>query len=76
MAAFLQTGVLYTEDKGVFLLRNMRIEGNNAYYGEVTSNTKNELYDRLMKSGEIKLIGGNIVVEGLIIKKAGLMNFR
>ncbi len=70
--------VIYTTSKGIFLLRNPKIDKNKISYEGVMSSVNNQLYEYLKKSKSIKIVGKNCIKAGRIEIKGedvGIMVF-
>ncbi|MBW2984652.1 DUF483 domain-containing protein [Candidatus Woesearchaeota archaeon] len=58
-AGMLKGVVIYTDKKGIFLLRDYKIKGNEIEYGGVMSSVNNEIYDSLKRSKKMRIIDKN-----------------
>jgi len=68
--------VLYTETKGVFLLRYPELEHNRLFYKAVMASKNNELYELLKNAEFIEIINKNmIILDSFEIKNIGIMVF-
>lgn len=72
----LKCAVLYTENDGIFSLRNPHLNGNILEYGEIIPTIKNELFNELKNNKSIEIISKNKVkLNNRIIGNVGLMAF-
>lgn len=72
----LKCAVLYTENDGVFMLRDYKLKGNVLQFNEIQPTTNNELLESLNKNKEIEVINKNkININGKIIEGIGFMLF-
>ncbi len=73
----MKNAVLYTQNQGIFLLKNIKNE-DQLTFENITSTAKNRLYDELMQSKKIEIINKNkIEIEGKEIEEnLGLMIFK
>ena len=53
--------VIYTDKKGIFLLRDYKVKGNKIEYGGVMSSVNNEIYHSLKDSDKITIIDKNYI---------------
>jgi len=74
--AMLKSAVLYTENNGVFMLRDYKLESSILKFNEVKSTISNELFGLLNKNKRIEIINKNeIKIDGRIINDIGFMLF-
>ena len=59
MEGMLKGVVIYTEDKGIFLLRDYKIDGNKIEYEGVMSSVKNDIFEALKGSKSITIVDKN-----------------
>lgn len=72
----LKSAVLYTEDEGIFLLREFRLEDDKIFYNKIMSNANNALYQQLRNSDCIEIADKNAIkLKDKTISNAGLMVF-
>lgn len=72
----LKSPVLYTENKGIFVFKNYKLDNNRLEFEEVKSTTNNELSNLLNKNKKIEIINKNkIKIEDKIIENIGFMLF-
>ena len=75
MDDMLKGAVIYTEDKGVFLLKDIKMN-NNLFYKEVISSTNNDIYNILKDSPNLKIINkNNIKINNKELNDIGFMAF-
>ena len=68
--------VLYTENNGIFIFKNYKLNGNILEFNEVKSTINNELLNLLNKNKKIKIIDKNkININDEIIEGIGFMLF-
>ena len=68
--------VLYTENNGIFMFKDYKLNGNILEFNEVKSTINNELLNLLNKSKKIEIIDKNkIKINGEIIEGIGFMLF-
>jgi len=76
LEGMLKGAVIYTETKGVFLLRYPELEHNRLFYKGVMGSMNNELYEMLKNAEHIDIVGKNrLILNGLEMKNLGLMLF-
>ena len=72
----LKCPVLYTENNGIFIFKNYKLNGNILEFNEVKSTINNELLNLLNKNKKIKIIDKNkIKINGELIEGIGFMLF-
>ena len=72
----LKSAVLYTDNQGIFLLREFRLENNILFYNKIMSHTNNLLYEKLKNSDSIEVIdNNNIRISNKKIGNTGIMVF-
>lgn len=72
----LKSAVLYTEDRGAFLLRDFKLEGNKLSYDKIMSHADNVLYQELKDSKHIEIVDKNTVnIRDKNIDNVGVMIF-
>src|SRR3989338_2874210 len=72
----LKNAVLYTENEGVFVFKNYRLENNILEYNEILPTEKNELFKLLNQNKKIEIINKNKIKAGnKILDNAGFMVF-
>lgn len=72
----LKSAVLYTEDRGAFLLRGFKLEGNKLFYDKIMSHADNVLYQELKDSKHIEIVNKNTVnIRDKNIDNVGVMVF-
>jgi len=68
--------VLYTENEGIFQLRDYKLNGNKLKFNKIKSTINNELLNLLNQNKEIEIIGNNeIKIKNNVLKEAGFMLF-
>ena len=55
----LQSAVVYTNEEGIFLLRNFEKENNEIIYGDVISTAKSKLYFLVSSNNKLRIIDKN-----------------
>ncbi|MFH0874304.1 MAG: DUF483 domain-containing protein [archaeon] len=74
--AMLKSPVLYTENNGIFILKDYKLDNHILKFNNVLSTENNELLNLLNKSKEIEIIDkNNIKLGNTIIKDIGVMLF-
>jgi hypothetical protein len=63
-AGMLKGVVIYTEKKGIFLLRGARVEGDDVNYDGVMASVNNDIYQALKLSEKIKILDKNSINTG------------
>ncbi|MBI2208204.1 DUF483 domain-containing protein [Candidatus Woesearchaeota archaeon] len=72
----LRNAILYTENEGVFVFKNYRLENNILEYNEILPTEKNELFKLLNQNEKIEIISKNKIKTGnKILDNAGFMVF-
>ncbi len=72
----LKSAVLYTENNGVFMLRDYKLKDSSLQFKEIKSTINNELSNLLNKTKRIEVINKNkIKIDDKIMEDAGLMLF-
>lgn len=72
----MKSAVLYTQDNGIFLLKNHKKAGNEIVFEDVSATAKNQLYNLLINNKNIGIINKNkIKMDNAEIGNAGLMIF-
>lgn len=72
----LKCPVLYTENNGIFIFKNYKLNGNILEFNEIKSTINNELLDLLNKNKKIGIIDKNkIKIDDEIIEGIGIMLF-
>ncbi|MFH0867755.1 MAG: DUF483 domain-containing protein [Candidatus Woesearchaeota archaeon] len=72
----LKNPVLYTENNGVFILKDYKLDNNILKFNKVLSTENNELSNLLNKNKEIEIIDKNKITLGnKILKNMGVMVF-
>ena len=68
--------VLYTENNGVFMFKNYKLNGNILEFNEIKTTINNELFDLLNRDKRIEIINKNeIRINDKIINEIGFMLF-
>lgn len=72
----LKGGVVYSWDKGIFLLRGIKLKQNKLFYDIVMTLSNNDIYNLLKNSPYLKIINKDkIKIGDNVLKKAGFMIF-
>lgn len=72
----LKCAVLYTENKGVFLFQNYKLDSNTLEFNDIQSTIDNELLQLLNENKRINIVGKNRVnIGGKILEDVGFMVF-
>jgi len=72
----LKSAVLYTENEGIFIFKNFKLNGNIIEYNEIMPTIKNELFSQLSQTKKIGIINKNQVKIGnKILDNVGFMVF-
>tara|TARA_Y100000310_G_scaffold144397_1_gene143684 strand:- start:1336 stop:2178 length:843 start_codon:yes stop_codon:yes gene_type:complete len=72
----LKNPVLYTENKGIFIFKDSRLNNNILEFNEVKSTTNNELLKLLNENKKIEIINKNkIKINDKLIENVGFMLF-
>ena len=72
----LKGAVVFTSNRGIFLLRDIKMEKDKLYYDKIMASMKNEIYDELKMSKAIEIIDKNtIMIRDKKIEDIGMMVF-
>ncbi len=72
----LKSAVLYTENNGIFMLRDYNINNNEIKFNEIISTINNELCNKLNQNKKIAIISKNkIIINNEILENIGFMVF-
>jgi len=72
----LKGAVIYTETKGVFLLRYSKLENNRLYYKGIMGSKNNQIYEALKNAEHVDILSKDrIKLNDLEIKNTGIMLF-
>lgn len=72
----MKNAVLYTQNNGIFLLKNHNKNNDEIIFGDVLSTTNNELYNELIYNKKIKILNKNkIKIKNKEMDNVGLMIF-
>ena len=72
----LRSAVLYTEDEGIFVLREFKLENDYLSYNSIMSEANNETYKKLKQAEKIEIIDKNTInIHNDKMKNIGIMVF-
>ena len=72
----LKSAVLYTDNSGIFILRDYKFEGSALQFNEIKSTINNELSNLLNKNKRMEIINKNMIkIDDKIVENAGFMLF-
>ena len=76
LTGMLQGVALYSEENGIFLLRNFSLKGNTVFYSTVMASANNEIYKQLREAPYLEILGKNAIkLNGNEIHGFGVMVF-
>ena len=72
----LKCAILYTKDKGIFMLRDQVLEKNKLRFSNIYGSSNNILYNQLKTNNELSIINKNHIRIGRTeFKNLGIMVF-
>ena len=72
----LKAAILYTKDKGIFMLRDQVLEKNKLRFSNIYGSSNNILYNQLKTNNELSIINKNHIRIGRTeFKNLGIMVF-
>ena len=74
--SMLKNPIIYTENNGIFILKNSKFNNNILEYNEILSTIKNNFYNLLNQNNKIEIINKNkIKINHNILDDVGFMLF-